>query len=68
MGSLSQAGQFNLEAALKQRNENFGMYLGAEAEVEGGDQGAGLLGENADLEGRGVGPQKSDFNTCIGIL
>jgi hypothetical protein len=27
-----------------------------------------LLGENADLEGRGFGPQKSDFNTCIGIL
>ncbi len=61
MGSLSEAGQVNLEEVMKERNELYGVDLGKKQQLREGIKEPGVVG-NADSWWKGVGLPRPDVN------
>jgi Protein of unknown function (DUF1264) len=59
MGSLSEAGQVDLEKVMKERNELYGVDLERKQKQREGIEPLGIVG-NADSWWKGVGPPKPD--------
>lgn len=62
MGSLTQAGQVQLEEVMKERNERHGVNLEKKRKLREGIEEPGVVG-NADSWWRGIEPPKGEVNT-----